>query len=231
MQYAWLIWSLLLVGVWLVVYLALDTKDKKQEMLTVSLWTSLLGLTEPLFVPEYWSPPSLFNLALRTGFDIESFIFTFSVGGIVVILYELIFHTVHEQMPISARHLLRHRYHFWAIVSAPIIFTTILFMTKLNPIHSAAIAMFLGGLFTWYCQPNLKSKMFASAFIFLGLYFIFFLTIIFMFPNFIKVWNISAVSGVLILGMPLEELLFAFSFGFFWSSIYEHFIWRKIKIN
>ena len=69
-QYAWLIWSLLLVGIWLVVYIFLNDKEKRKEMLIVSLLTSLTGLTEPLFVPVYWNPPSLFNLASLTGFDI-----------------------------------------------------------------------------------------------------------------------------------------------------------------
>lgn len=40
----------------------------------------LLGFTEPLFVPAYWNPPTLFDLAQRTGFDIESLIFTFAIG-------------------------------------------------------------------------------------------------------------------------------------------------------
>jgi hypothetical protein len=28
-------------------------------------------------VPEYWRPPSLFDLALKNGFDIESLLFAF----------------------------------------------------------------------------------------------------------------------------------------------------------
>ncbi len=51
----------------------------------------LFGFSEPLFVPEYWSPPSLFKLAEKTGFDIESFIFSFAIGGIVVVLYRLLY--------------------------------------------------------------------------------------------------------------------------------------------
>ncbi len=232
MQYAWLIWSLILVGIWLAIYLLLDTKEKKYEMLIVSLWTLLLGFTEPLFVPEYWAPPSLFNLALRTGFDIESLIFSFSVGGIVVILYEQIFHTVHEKIPASIKHLPYHRYHFQAILSAPVIFMVLMLITKLNPIHSAVIAMGLGGLFTQYCRPDLKKKMLVSAFLFLGLYFLFFLTLLAFFPGYVQqVWNLKVVSGILILGVPLEELMFAFSFGFLWSSIYEHFTWRRIKVT
>lgn len=230
MQYAWLIWSLLLIIIWFVVYFSLNSKDKKREMLIVSLWTSLLGLTEPLFVPEYWSPPSLFDLALRTGFDIESLIFSFGIGGLAVVLYERIFRTKHQIISQAERHASHHRFHSWAIASAPVIFIILLVTTKLNPIYVAAIAMVIGGFATWYCRPDLKKKMLASALIFLGLYFVYFLTLITMYPGYVqRVWNLEAISGALILGIPLEELMFALSFGFIWSSVHEHLTWRKIK--
>src|SRR3989344_7082167 len=110
MQYAWLVWSLMLWAVWIVVYCSLRNADSRKEMLIVSLWTSLLGLTEPLFVPEYWSPPSLFDLALRTGFDLESLLFAFGVGGLAVVIYERVFPVRHEQMGTEEKHLPRHKY-------------------------------------------------------------------------------------------------------------------------
>ena len=91
MQYIWFIWSLLLLVIWIVVYFLLKTHDDRKRMLVVSLWTSVTGLTEPLFVPEYWSPPSLFNLNVLTGFDIESVLWAFGVGGIVVVVYNSLF--------------------------------------------------------------------------------------------------------------------------------------------
>ena len=199
-------------------------------MFIVSFWTSLLGFTEPLFVPEYWSPPSLFDLAVKTGFDIESLIFSFGVGGIAVVLYERIFRMRHEVIPQSIQHGWRHRYHFWAIASAPIIFVILLFATELNPIYSSAIALIAGGLIAWYCRPDLKKKMIAGAFLFFALYFLFFLTLIAMYPGYVeRAWNLDVISGILIFGVPLEELMFAFSFGFLWSSMYEHVKWYKIK--
>jgi len=232
MQFVWLIWSLILIAIWLIIYVFLDSKDKKKEMFVVSLWTSLLGLTEPLFVPEYWAPPSLFNLALRTGFDIESLIFSFGIGGIAVILYEQIFQDRHTAMSSVERHFPRHKFHFWTILFTPTVLVILLISTNLNPLHSSIIAMIIGGLAAWYCRPDLKKKMIISAFIFLILYFFYFLTLIAISPNFVeRVWNLKALSGILIIGIPAEELIFAFSFGFLWSSIYEHFKWRKIKGN
>lgn len=232
MQYIWFIWSLILLAIWLVIYVTLGSKNKRREMITVSLWTSLLGLTEPLFVPAYWSPPSLFDLAIKTGFDIESLIFSFGIGGIAVVIYELLFKSKNIDISSHAKHLPLHRFHLWTILSAPVVFVVLLFVTHLNPLHVAIIAMMVGGFATWYCRPDLKTKMITSAFMFLILYFLYFLTLIAMSPRYVeKVWNLKAISGILVLGIPLEELLFAFSFGFIWSSIYEHLKWKRLKYN
>ncbi len=230
MQYIWLIWSLILIAIWFAIYAFIGSKEQRKEMLTVSAWTSLLGLTEPLFVPAYWLPPSLFNLAARTGFDIESLIFSFGIGGIAFVLYGLFFKSREVPVAEHERHMRRHRFHLWAILSAPAIFVALFLTTNLNPIYTAVIAMLAGGLATWYCRPDLKMKMITSAFLFLALYFIYFLTLIAIAPGYVaNVWDLQMISGILILGIPIEELLFAFAFGFIWSSIYEHIAWKKLK--
>jgi hypothetical protein len=232
MHYAWFIWSLLFLALWIVIYFSLKNKEIKNAMLMVSLWTLLTGLTEPFFVPAYWYPPSLFDLAWRTGFDIESFIFAFAVAGTAFVAYNRIFNVLENKVSIYEKHSFHHRYHFFALMFTPVVFLTLFFVTSLNPIYSAIIAMLGGGLATWYCRPDLKKKMFTSAFIFLSIYFIYFLTLIAMYPGYVEsVWKLSAISGILIVGIPLEELLFAVSFGFMWSSVYEHIAWKKIKHN
>lgn len=231
MQYAWLVWSLMLLAVWIVVYCSLRNADSRKEMLIVSLWTSLLGLTEPLFVPEYWSPPSLFDLALRTGFDLESLLFAFGVGGLAVVIYERVFRVEHTEVSMEEKRHPRHTYHLFALFSAPMLFALLLLFTNLNPIYSTFISLMSGGLATWYCRPDLKQKMFVSAFIFLGLYAVYFLTLTLMYPGYVEqVWNLQALSGIMFLGIPLEELMFAFGLGFLWSSVYEHLMWRKIRV-
>lgn len=89
MQYVWLIWSLIILSLWAIIYLS--HTDVRKEMVKMSWITMPLGLTEPLFVPKYWIPPSLFDLAENTGFDIGSLIFSFAIGGIGTVLCNLIF--------------------------------------------------------------------------------------------------------------------------------------------
>ncbi|MDP2933812.1 MAG: hypothetical protein Q8N81_06840, partial [bacterium] len=194
MQYVWFFWSLLLLGIWAMLFIFLKSKPERRTMLLVSLWTSLLGFTEPLFVPEYWNPPSLFDLARTTGFDLESLIFSFAIGGIAFVLYELIFKTRHQAMAERQRHAARHRFHKIALLSAPVIFVLLLVFARINPIYSAAIAMVVGGWVTWYCRPDLKRKMIVSAFLFLGLYFVYFLTLNWLDPSYVpQVWNFETI--------------------------------------
>jgi len=51
-----------------------------------SFFCALLGFTEPLFVPEYWTPPSVLSLG---SWDLESFLFCFAIGGIAAVLPEI----------------------------------------------------------------------------------------------------------------------------------------------
>jgi uncharacterized protein YggT (Ycf19 family) len=109
MQYAWLIWSLIFLLLWLLVYFF--KKPFRKEMLRVSIWTMPFGLTEPLFIPQYWNPPTLFNLGQKTGFDLESLIFSFAIGGIGSVLFKIVFKMDNEPFQSAERKHQKHRLH------------------------------------------------------------------------------------------------------------------------
>lgn len=215
----WLVFSLILFVIWLIIFLF--RKAVRKEMLWASIFTAPFGLTELLFVPEYWNPPSLFNLAAKTGFDIESFIFCFAVGGIGAVIYEYFFKVKHKKM--SKHEMHGHKYHLLALFSPVFVLFLLYFLTELNPIYSASISMLIGGIAAILCRHDLKKKILFGGVLFLVLYFLFFLSFNLIYPGAVsQIWNLNAISGILILGIPLEELLFAFTFGLMWSSVYEH---------
>lgn len=109
-------------GYWIWLFIFSRKPTPRKEMFWVSFWTAFLGLTEPIFVPEYWNPPTLFNLAQRTGFDIESIIFAFSVGGIVSALYETIFKTKHRLVSLREKLKSIHKLHYFFLSLAPATF-------------------------------------------------------------------------------------------------------------
>ena len=220
-HYVWLVWSSAFLVPWLLLFFAF-ARHRKQMW-----WTSLamapFGLTEPLFVPEYWNPPSLFELAQRTGFDIESVIFSFAIGGVGAVLYSIITRKGLEPLQPGSRHNNRDRWHRWALAT-PFALFPILYFLPWNVIDAGIAAMAAGAVASVWCRPDLKSNALVGGGLFLLIYTLFLLGLKWSAPGYIEqVWNLRALSGILIDGLPLEELLFGFAFGLFWTGIYEHF--------
>jgi len=226
--HAYLLLSGGLAVVWLILYAG--RADFRSQMLRVSLGTLPLGLTEPLFVPAYWNPPTLFDLARRTGFDLESLLFSFAIGGIVFAAYDALSGTAPTGSMRAERHDPRHRYHLAAVLTAPAVFLLLFATTRLNPIYAAAVALVAGFVATLSCRRDLWAKMLVSGVLFLALYFVVVAGFNLAFPGYVAaVWNLPALSGVLVAGVPLEELMFAFTFGLYWSSVYEHLAWKRSR--
>lgn len=225
-QYVWLVWSSSFLFPWIALFAAFP--QYRRMMIWASAFTTPFGLTEPLFVPEYWNPPSLFDLAQRTGFDIESLIFCFGIGGVGAVLYNVF--TGHRVaiVPASERHDARHRYHVLALATPFALFPPLYFLPW-NPIYPGIIAMVLGAIAHIGCRPDLKWKVTAGGILFFAYYGVFLTGMhVTAPPDYIeRVWRTEALTGVSILWMPLEELLFAIGFGMYWSGVYEHFTWSQ----
>jgi hypothetical protein len=223
-HYVWLAWSSAFLLPWLA--LLITFPRYRPVMLRASLLTMPFGLTEPLFVPRYWDPPSLFDLAQRTGFDIESLIFSFGSGGVGAVLYNIL--TGQNLRPVGSRERRRprHRYHSVAL-AAPFLAFPVLSVLGWNPVYPAIVAMASGGAATALCRPDLKSKTWIGGVLFVAYYAPFLLLLEWSAPGYIgRVWNLGDLSGLLVAGIPLEELLFAFAFGTYWTGLYEHLTWQ-----
>ena len=166
-QYVWFVWASMFLLPWLILFLALPRYRK--AMLWASVLTTPFGLTEPLFVPEYWDPPSLFDLAQRTGFDIESLIFTFALGGVGAVLYNGL--TRKTLVPLGD-HRANHRHHLLALLTPLVAFPALYFLPW-NPIYPSIAAMLLGAVAALFCRPDLTRKTFYGGFLILAFYVVF----------------------------------------------------------
>jgi len=224
-HYVWLVWSSAFLLPWILLYTLFP--QHRVAMWWASASMAPFGLTQPMFVPEYWNPPSLFELAQRTGFDIESIIFSFAIGGIAAVLYNIFTRKRLEQIDPQERHDGRHRWHRWAL-AVPFASFPVLYFLPWNPIYAGIAAMVLGAIAGVLCRPDLRLNTLLGGILFLAIYSIFLLGLKWSAPGYIEqVWNLKALSGIVIHGLPIEELLFGFSFGLVWTGIYEHFTWLR----
>lgn len=225
-EYVWLVWSMAFLAPWAVLYWRFP--QHRRAMIWASAFTTPFGLTEPLFVPEYWNPPSLFDLAQRTGFDLESLIFCFGIGGVGAVMVNVLMREVTVPMAPEARHETHHRYHRWFMASPFVVFAALIPLDW-NPIYPGIVAMFVGSALNVICRPDLLRATALGAMVFLVYYMVFLTGLEFTAPpGYIDtVWNIEALSGISLWFMPLEELMFATGFGAYWAGVYEHYNWRE----
>ncbi|HEC65335.1 MAG TPA: hypothetical protein ENI23_08575, partial [bacterium] len=132
----------------------------------MSTLIALIGFTEMLAYGEYWEPIlklRLFNLNL--GF--ESFLFTFTTGGIATVIYELIFnkHFIKNREKINPVALLIVGATTIFILSLKLIIDVPMMLSFLIGAPVAVIAILI-------IRPDLSIEILFSALFFTILYFI-----------------------------------------------------------
>ena len=221
-MYEYLLGSLSLLFIWIIFYS--KRKDLRKQMLWTSSIVMLFAFMGPLYVPEWWKPPTLFDLASKTGLDIESFIFSFAIGGLIATIYYHIFKL--KSKKIETKKGVRIDALFFALT----IFAGFLLFTEVHPSQSSSLSMFLGGIIILIKRRDLLKKVIFTSSSFTILYLIGFKIFIITFPEFIEnYYSSSNLTGILLCGVPFEEFLFAFSVSFLWSGMYEYVNWYEIK--
>jgi hypothetical protein len=244
---------LVLLAFWaltLAVVLFRRSRKERHEFWWGSLVCSLLGFTEPLFVPEYWDPPSI--LAYHR-WDVESFIFCFAIGGISAVAPEwrplreffqaidrVIWKVVRgllapfrrltgtatpavDEVTLTHEEIRRENALLLAFFLACFGFTA---HAGLNVIYDAALASAAMGVYIAWRRPRLRWQVWSGALIVMIIYAVVLVIVDRRYPSFYRDhWNLPALSGIWILNAPIEEYLFAATLGAFWAPLYE--AWRN----
>ena len=106
-----------------------------------------------------------------------------------------------------------------------VIFSMILFsfVFKKDLIYTGIISMALGALTIMISRKDLIKETIYGGILFLIVYFILlYILNTFIFPDMIaRTWNFEHLWGITFLKIPLEEILWAVTFGALWAPIYE----------
>jgi hypothetical protein len=215
-HYAYFVGTILFWVAW--VACAVVGKSYRSEMRWGSLIAAPMALTSLLFVPEYWTPPSLFDLDQRIRVGIEDFLWAAAVGGIAAIVGEIL---LKERL--RAVRKTRHKRHYIPFVVAGVFFLALRFGLHWKTMNSTIVALAACAGLLAYLRPNLIRLMLASALSFTILYFVLFLLLLALYPEFVqRYYTLRNLLGIFVLGVPIEELLFAATGGAVWSVAYEY---------
>jgi hypothetical protein len=87
-HYSYFVRALIFDAAWLACYLL--GKSYRAEIRWGTLISAPLAVTSILFIPQYWTPPSLFDLDQKIKVGIEDFLWAAAVGGIASVVAEIL---------------------------------------------------------------------------------------------------------------------------------------------
>ena len=215
-HYSYLVGVLIFGAAWVACYVL--GKKYRAEIRWGTLIAAPMALTSLLFVPQYWTPPSLFNLDQKIRVGIEDVLWAAAVGGIASVVAEIL---LKERL--SAIRKAAHKRHFAPFVVVVVVFIALEFWHPGKTIYNTIIAFAVGALVIAYLRSDLLPTMLTGALSFTVLYFALFLIFLCLYPGFIqRYYNIPNLLGIYVVGVPVEELLFAGTGGAIWSVAYEY---------
>jgi hypothetical protein len=215
-HYSYLVGVLIFGAAWVVC--SILGKSYRAEIRWGSLIAAPMALTNILFVPQYWTPPSLFNLDQKIRVGIEDVLWAAAVGGIASVIGEIL---LRERL--SAMRSVARRRHYAPFVVVVLVFVPLEIWHPGKTIYNTIIAFAVGALVIAFLRSDLVPSMLIGAASFAALYFGLFLIFLALYPEFVqRYYNISNLLGIYLLGVPIEELLFAASGGAIWSVAYEY---------
>lgn len=220
-QYAYLIGTLIFFIPWAILFLL--RKDYRKEMLFMSLAIGVGSIVTAYlwWTIDWWQPETI--TGTRVG--IEDFLLGFSNGGIAAILYEAIFRKRFSEK--------RKVQHFNTFTICLILFFIIAFLfwgLNITSFWASTTAMILAAAFLLFTRRDLFLNALMSGFLMalvsLPIYYI----LIWLFPGFVhKTWLSQYLSGITITGIPVEDIVFYFLFGFIIGPFYEYWQDRRLK--
>jgi hypothetical protein len=220
-HFAYLFGTLLFGLVWF--YIFLRRPDLRKEQLSMSFFGAVFGLTELIFFGEYWHPQFIFSFpGLNLG--IEDILLCFFYGGIASTLYEFVFNDVLKKYSRESKKT-RILEVVVAILSGIIMFLLFWSVFKISVIYASAVGGMAIGLVFIFFRKDLFIPAIVGGIIMSLLSFIILAFFGLIFKGIFDVWwRIDLLSGIRILSVPIEEIIWHFSLGFAAGPMYE--VWK-----
>lgn len=220
-RFAYLFGCLIFGFIWFFIYFR--RPDLRKEQLFMSFFVAIFGLTEPIFFGEYWRPQFVFSFS-SLNLGLEDIFLCFFYGGIASTLYEFVFNDVLKKYSRESKKT-RILEVAIAILSGIVIFLLSWSTFKINIIYASAIGAISAGLVFCFFRKDLFIPAVVGGIIMSVVSFTILAFLGLIFKGIFDIWwRIDLLSGIRILAVPIEEIIWHFSLGFAAGPMYE--VWK-----
>lgn len=160
----------------------------------------------------------------KIGFSIESILLGFLAGGIASVIYEFV-----ERKKVKK--IRKKKFSdFTPYLIFIIIFLGLELIFPSKSIYNLSISLIVSSIIIGYLRRDLIKQIIISGLLFSVIYFTLFVIFNLIFRDFVdQYYNLNNLWGINLVGVPIEEIIFAFSVGAFWSTLFEYIKGYKTK--
>lgn len=214
-QYTFLLGSLMTLALYGVIYYRrADLQDQMEKFgVFVGLWS--IGSSYFLWTQDWWQPMTVTGTIV----GVEDFIFGFAIGGILIAGYEFFFQKKLKESSKYSDGWERTRMILTLFLSSFFITYTLLgFPSWL----SWSISSILGAILIAYYREDLVKVSLGTGTIALAYSIVGYQVLLLYNPNFVQqTYLLDQLSGILFLGVPIEEYIWFFTSGCLVGPYYE----------
>jgi hypothetical protein len=213
MAYPFLILCLLLLIPGVLIFLL--RPDLRKPMGIVAACAVPFAFTEFLFYPDYWEPRFLFDLADRIGFGIEDFLFVTGLGAFTSTVYPFIFRKSFTKYEASISAETGGQPLRVALpIAIALLLAFVLYLVNIPVIWGCVPIMVLIAATMVWIRPDLPGPSLWGGVLSAGFYFLICLLLGAIVPDvFALNWHADQFSNLFLLGVPAEEVAYAFGAG------------------
>ena len=210
MRYNFLFMSLLTLLPGAFVYIL--RPDLRKIIHIMALLSIPFAFTERLFYPDYWEPVFLFDLVNKIGFGVEDLLFVMGLGAFASTVYAAIFNKTYLQG--SAPELSGVWKRVIGLAGLMALLVLCLALLSIPMIYGSALIMLVvcGGVVL--LRNDLLSPALLGGAATLLIYTVLCWISLLVYPQIFELtWHTERFTNVFILGIPVEELIYAFTAG------------------
>jgi len=229
-KYSYLIGVLVFVFVWVLIFV--KNKYSRQEMLYLAFFGMLFGpIANYLwYTRDWWNPPNI--LGLRVG--LEDFFLGIAHIGIVAVIYEWFFGKKYDTelkitwTTVFDTAVIKRFTLFVVITLTPML--VLYYLVGLHSFWANLVGLVIGGTYILTKRPDLWRDIFYTAILMPLIS-----TPAFWLPEIItpgwidKFWMFSNLSGITLLKIPIEDLIWYSLVGYCLGAFYEYVFELKCK--
>ena len=216
-RYAYFIATLPALAIWL--YFYVKREDLRREMLVISALIGLLSIVTSYYwwTADWWRPLTITG----TKVGIEDFLLGFGYGGIMAVVY-----AVFTGRRYGRRRAITHGLHdFYLILFLLAQTTTWLFYgVGLTSFYASTFAMLLVTAVMLFMRKDLMFNAIMSGLFVAAISTLFYATASLVSGEWAdKTYMLDTLSGIHVVGIPVEEFIFWFLAGMVFGPFYEFY--------